>query len=321
MQNEQQTTEVVPVTASVVPQSQPSVVLQGDPAKQLEFAKKASQALVSVINAKQKKVIINGEQYLEFEDWQTLGRFYGMSVGIEKTEAIQRDGNLFGYEAKAVVYQNGQIISGAEAMCCRDEEKWGTRAKYEWQNNQRVKVGEDNVPEFQLRSMAQTRASAKALRNVLAWVVVMAGYRPTPAEEMDGVQFNNAPKGAPSQGGYQSQGGGYAPRPASEKQIGFLKGLVRDMGYDDEWFTVKVFKHPYEKLSTTQASKYIETFKKRIADEGGKPAPVREAVIDYGADEPQDATVDPRPTPQPKPQVVGAIDYPTEEINPDDIPF
>ena len=33
--------------------------------------------------------------------------------------------------------------------------------------------------------MAQTRACAKALRNVLAWVVVLAGYAPTPAEEMD----------------------------------------------------------------------------------------------------------------------------------------
>jgi hypothetical protein len=32
--------------------------------------------------------------------------------------------------------------------------------------------------------MAQTRAGAKAFRNRLAWVVVLAGYRPTPAEEM-----------------------------------------------------------------------------------------------------------------------------------------
>jgi len=35
-----------------------------------------------------------------------------------------------------------------------------------------------------LSSMAQTRAGAKALRNRFAWVVVLAGYRPTPAEEM-----------------------------------------------------------------------------------------------------------------------------------------
>lgn len=39
-------------------------------------------------------------------------------------------------------------------------------------------------PLFQLRSMAQTRACAKALRNVLAFVPVLAGYEATPAEEM-----------------------------------------------------------------------------------------------------------------------------------------
>ena len=32
--------------------------------------------------------------------------------------------------------------------------------------------------------MAQTRAGAKAFRNILAWVVVLAGYKGTPAEEM-----------------------------------------------------------------------------------------------------------------------------------------
>ena len=51
---------------------------------------------------------------------------------------------------------------------------------------EKVSAGEVAVPLFQLRSMAQTRACAKALRNVLAWVVVLAGYRPTPAEELDG---------------------------------------------------------------------------------------------------------------------------------------
>src|SRR5262249_27437128 len=52
-------------------------------------------------------------------------------------------------------------------------------------------------PLFQLRSMAQTRACAKAMRNVLAWVVVLAGYAPTPAEEMTGEEHGSyvqAPK-------------------------------------------------------------------------------------------------------------------------------
>jgi len=97
-----------------------------------------------------------------------------------------------------------------------DEEKWSARPKYEyliclkngqkvreaeapptsewiWEPGQngknrpkkeRVQVGTEHVPFFQLASMAQTRACAKVLRNVLAWVVVLAGYKPTPAEEL-----------------------------------------------------------------------------------------------------------------------------------------
>ena len=116
--------------------------------------------------------MINGEQYLEFEDWQTLGRFYGATVGVEWTkplrEEIDEKGNtkLIGYEAKAIVYIKGEIVSSAEAMCLFTERNW---------------KGKD---EFTLRSMAQTRASAKALRNVLAWVAVLGGFKPTPLEEM-----------------------------------------------------------------------------------------------------------------------------------------
>ena len=276
---QEKTTDAVDVTENAVVVShetaQPSVVLQGDPERQLAFAKKASQALVSVISAKQKKVIIGGEQYLEFEDWQTLGRFYGITVGVERTNEIRRDGLLFGYEAKAVVYQNGVVISGAEAMCCRDEEKWGSRAKYEWRDGQRVKVGEELVPEFQLRSMAQTRASAKALRNVLAWVVVMAGYKATPAEEMDGVQVAPAQERQSTGGGYS--GGGYAPKQASEKQVNFVKSLVRELGHDDAWFENDVHKKPYNTLTSSQASKYIEVFQAKIkslnkgVDKGDEP--------------------------------------------------
>jgi hypothetical protein len=102
-------------------------------------------------------------------------------------------------------------------MCLNDEEKWRSRTKYEWRyakrsggtsledpgkeelvwekgtdgksRPQKVKViaGEETVPMFQLRSMAQTRAGSKCLRNCFAWVAVLAGYKPTPAEEMDGV--------------------------------------------------------------------------------------------------------------------------------------
>lgn len=148
-----------------------AVLLQGDPEEQLAFAQKSSSALMEVMKQKPKKVIINGEQYLEFEDWQTVGRFYGASVGTEWTKPIMKENEegkeiIHGYEARSYVKMNGVEISTAENMCTRDEKLWSKRDDYA------------------LRSMAQTRASAKALRNVFAWVVVLAGFRATPSEEM-----------------------------------------------------------------------------------------------------------------------------------------
>ena len=61
----------------------------------------------------------------------------------------------------------------------------------------KVAVGSTPTPLFQLRSMAQTRACGKALSNLFKWVVVLAGYKPTPAEEMigrmDGEQNSSVP--------------------------------------------------------------------------------------------------------------------------------
>ena len=48
--------------------------------------------------------MINNEQYIEFEDWQILGRFYGATVGTEWTHRLVRDEKTWGYESRAVVY-------------------------------------------------------------------------------------------------------------------------------------------------------------------------------------------------------------------------
>lgn len=173
----------------LVPLSDSGITVARDPKIVLEEAKKAAQALMTVVAQKKKPVIINNEQYLEFEDWMTVARFYAITVRVSKTELIDL-GGVKGYEATAVAIRNsdGMVISSADAMCLNDEEKWSTRPKYEYVNGVKTKTGEIAVPLFQLRSMAQTRACAKALRNILSWVVVLAGFKPTPAEEMtDGI--------------------------------------------------------------------------------------------------------------------------------------
>lgn len=113
--------------------------------------------------------MIKGKQYLEYGDWQVLARFYGATVEIEWTHPLyesETSQKVTGYEARALVKRNGEVISSAEGMCTRDEERWETAAEYA------------------IRSMAQTRTAAKALRNAFGWVAELAGYSATPAEEM-----------------------------------------------------------------------------------------------------------------------------------------
>lgn len=139
------------------------------PERVINEAIEAATALKGVLANKKNKFMFRGEQYLQFEDWQTLGRFYGVTARIKHTQQVTY-GEASGFEASAeAVRADGMVISAAEAMCMDDEINWKGK------------------PIFQLRSMAQTRASAKALRNVLSWVAVLAGYAPTPAEEMQEV--------------------------------------------------------------------------------------------------------------------------------------
>jgi hypothetical protein len=165
----------------------------------LQEAAKAASALRELIERKPNKCVINGKTFLQFEDWQTLGRFYGVTVAARATSYIEQ-GRVRGYECHAeAIRADGQVISAAQAMCMDDEAKW------------------QDKPLFQLRSMAQTRAQAKALRNVLAWVVVMAGYHPTPAEEMDGTN---------SRAIAQPQRGPGLPQGRMEANLSWIRGAT-----------------------------------------------------------------------------------------------
>jgi len=161
----------------------------------LQEAQKAATALQRVVANKRKPVIFKGEQYLEFEDWQTVAKFYGLCTRSVEAVPVEIFG-IKGAKARAEVIdlRTGMVVGGAEAYCMRDEENWKEK------------------PWFQLASMAQTRAGAKALRNVLAWVVVLAGYRPTPAEELTSSPSQVKARVTPSQGnGSPSGSAGSSP--------------------------------------------------------------------------------------------------------------
>ena len=157
--------EILPV----IPENFQEVEVMRPPALVLQEAALAAAALKDVIDRKPRAVKFGGEVYLEFEDWQLLGQFYGYQVKTGEATRVEVGGS-FGARAQAVLYnREGVVVGGAEAFCLSDEENW------------------KNKPFYQLASMAQTRAASKSLRNRLAWVAVLAGYRPTPAEEMVGI--------------------------------------------------------------------------------------------------------------------------------------
>lgn len=251
-------------------------VIQAEPEEIVAMAKRCAVALKAVLDAKPRKVMINDEQYLEFEDWQLLGKFYGITAKVIRTNPVSF-GQAQGFEAYAVAVHRGEEVSAGEAMCLDDEERWTARPKYEWQyvlkdgslsaedpgtdqmvwvpnpskpgknmpKRQKIQIGEEAVPLFQLRSMAQTRACAKALRNCLAWVVVQAGgaYRTTPAEEMTGNEQTQGParpqkkEPAPAKepaGNDDPQGSGNI----TAVQIAAIKALCKSL------------KAPYEEVST-----------------------------------------------------------------------
>ncbi len=158
--------EEMMIEKQVVVREEQGIDLVQKPKAVIDNAVEAAKELKQIVDKKSKKVIINNEQYLEFEDWQTLGKFYGLFVKTGDPEFITLD-DVKGFKASAkVLTKTGIEVGGATAYCMRDEPNW------------------INKPTFQLASMAQTRAGAKSLRNMLAWVAVLAGYKPTPAEEI-----------------------------------------------------------------------------------------------------------------------------------------
>jgi hypothetical protein len=109
------------------------------------------------------------KKYPRIETWQFAGACFGYTAMVTSTEEIiSDDGKELGFVSTAhAINATGRVISGAEAACMHSEKDW------------------QGKPSFQLRSMAQTRSTAKSLRNVLAFVMVQAGLCATPAEEME----------------------------------------------------------------------------------------------------------------------------------------
>lgn len=138
-------------------------MLQGvSPAALMSGASEMAGELAKMIEAQRLWDPINGKKYVKVEGWTTLAVMMG--VVAREVQTTEADG-IYTAVVELVRMSDGACISRASAEC-GEEKPWNARARYA------------------RRSMAQTRATGKACRLAFSWVMSLAGYEPTPLEEM-----------------------------------------------------------------------------------------------------------------------------------------
>jgi hypothetical protein len=183
-----------------------SLIVAESPREFLAKAQEVAEALVDVVRQKRFYVTIRGNDHPQVEAWQTLGALLGpfsehggvfahtiwarpqrdpasgvahvtrYTVRERRTrgegpdrEVIEREYDVEGYDYEARVEArtaSGLVVGTGEAMCSRKEARWA------------------QADDYAVKSMAQTRATSKALKAATGWLMVLAGYKATPAEEM-----------------------------------------------------------------------------------------------------------------------------------------
>lgn len=146
----------------VTPERRVTLFGTDDPVQVVELAGRVSKALSTVIDAQGLYTDIGGKKHVRVEGWTLCGSMLGVFPICVWTRSVEG-----GFEARVEArLRDGSLVGAAEAQCTRAENKWANRDDYA------------------IRSMAQTRATSKAMRLPLGFIVAMAGYDPTPEEEM-----------------------------------------------------------------------------------------------------------------------------------------
>lgn len=160
------TTELTVVEDGEVVETAAPITLFGttDPVAVVDRASTIATALADVIKTRQLFKRIGARDHVFVEGWTLLGSMLGVFAEVEWSRPLEDNR---GWECRAVARTlAGRTVGAAESMCSRSESKW-TRAD-----------------DYAIRSMAQTRAVSKALRLPLGFIMELAGYSATPAEEL-----------------------------------------------------------------------------------------------------------------------------------------
>jgi len=148
------------------------------PTEVIECASTIATSLKEIIIKQKLSKTIQGKEYVEVEGWSTLGAMLGV---VPKTRHVKeiKDG-IFEATVDLIRVTDQAIISTGIAECGSDDEldkngdpTWAAR------------------PRYARKSMSITRATGKAFRISFSWIMILAGYKPTPYEEIVGMDMDS----------------------------------------------------------------------------------------------------------------------------------
>jgi len=164
-----ESTALVPVGSTEV-----SLAIAETPREVVAREKEQAAVLIDIVKQQHLYADIRGKQHLTAEAWSTIGSFNGISPETEWVRPFRNDDEVIvGYEAKVnLVHVPSGKIRASSIMVCGFDDFSG-----------KGKSGTAQIRSVQ--STAQTWAMAKAYRQGFSRIAVLAGYSPTPAEELD----------------------------------------------------------------------------------------------------------------------------------------
>lgn len=202
-----------PVTA-LAPRVELGTLAATTPTQLLAGAQAIAKPLADLIEQQKLYSVISGRRYVRVEGWTTLGAMLG--VVAREVENVEHEG-VYVARVQLVRLNDGAVISEASAECGGGEPLWQQR------------------PPYARRSMAATRATGKACRLAFSWVMTLAGFEATPAEEMDGVIEVTPPAAsAPRDVRSQTPSDRKGKLVISEAQRGRLFRIAHEAGWKDD---------------------------------------------------------------------------------------
>ena len=155
-----------------------------NPKEVVENATVQAKLLMDIVNQTHCYQEISGKKYLQVEAWETIGAFNRVHAVPKEVKPIMRNDEVVGYQAEVQLLKDGIVVGGAIMPCFFSENA--------------CKGREGDAKHKASMSAAQTFATSKAYRMNYSYVATLAGYQPTPAEEMTDEASDDKPasKGA-----------------------------------------------------------------------------------------------------------------------------